>query len=273
MTTSPQRNGRPRVAGARRTPSTSSKRTAARPAIQLANVSETNGQLTLLTTSGVAVLVARQPVAESLRYMMAWLRLSDGVDLPERLGVTSTITGEGATYLARSMALVLANDAARRVCLVDLNWWSPSTWPEDLVDQSGIADVVRGNTPLEHAIISTGNPGLSVLPAGATTPSERPLLGHHPELDKILIELTESFDHVLIDLPAVRATSEALRLAEAARTVIVVVNQGVTPEDQVKATIDQLGGVQLLGLILNRGSTKIPRMIRRRIPGASTLVG
>ena len=37
-------------------------------------------------------------------------------------------------------------------------------------------------------------------------------------------------------------------------------NQRVTPEDQVKAAIEQLSGIPLMGVILNRTSSKVPGM-------------
>ena len=100
-------------------------------------------------------------------------------DLPDRLGFTSAVSGEGASFLSRSLALILANDVARRVCIVDLNWWSPSEWPEE-GEMGGMADVARGMLSVEDALIPTTNPGLSYVPAGATTAAERPLLAHRP---------------------------------------------------------------------------------------------
>ena len=115
MNTSPRQTGRPRSTTARRPASAAPKRAAPRPPIQLAETGATDGSLSLVTESGTVIQLIPVPVAESLRYMMARLRLGDGVDLPERIGVTSALTGEGTTFLARSMALVLSNDAARRV--------------------------------------------------------------------------------------------------------------------------------------------------------------
>jgi Mrp family chromosome partitioning ATPase len=258
----------------RRTPSTTSRRPAAsRGPIQLADSTPTDGRLVLTTETGEVVHEAASPVAESLRYMMGRLRLGDGTDLPERLGITSSIGGEGVTFVARSLALVVANDTGRRVCLVDLNWWAPEPWPGDDGSQPGLADVIRDGLPLDNALIPTGTPGLSFLPPGQAAVAERPLLANSTELDKALVELSETFDHVLIDLPAIRSTSEALRLAESCRSVAVVVTQGVTPEDEVKAVVDELHAINLLGVILNRNSTKIPRVLRRRIPGASSPPG
>jgi Mrp family chromosome partitioning ATPase len=224
--------------------------------------------LTLLDAAGVSVHVTPAPVTESLRYMLARMRLGDAGELPERLGLTSAISGEGVTFLARSLALVVANDTGRQVCLVDLNWWAPPSPLGYLANASGVAQVIQGTLSLENAIVSTGNPNLWVLPAGPTAISERPQLVHGPELEKILVTLSETFDHVVLDLPAIAATSESLMLAETSRSLAVVVSHGVTPEGEVKSALEHLSGVTVVGVILNRSSSKVPRFIRRRLTGA-----
>src|SRR5215218_5215397 len=110
-----------------------------------------DGELTLVDEAGEAVHVALPPVTESLRYMLARLRL-DEIELPVRVGLTSAITGEGVTYITRSLALVLTNDAARNVCLVDLNWADPAEWSGG-VPEAGLAEVIRDSLPLEQAFL------------------------------------------------------------------------------------------------------------------------
>jgi len=217
----------------------------------------------LLSEMGQVLHVATPPVTEAIRYMLARLRL-DGADLPDRLGITSAIRGEGVTFVTRSLALVLTSDAARNVCIVDLNWAAPSAWVSG-TPELGVAEIIRDELPYKDALITTGNAGLTILPAGTATVAERPALANSPELERMLSELGESFDHVLLDLPAVHATSEALTLAEYSSALAVVVNQGVTPESQVKSALEQLAGVTMLGIILNRATSKIPRIVRRRM--------
>jgi Mrp family chromosome partitioning ATPase len=224
-----------------------------------------DGELMLLGEMGEVIHVATPPVTEAIRYMLARLRL-DNADLPERLGLTSALRGEGVTFVTRSLALVLTSDAARNVCIVDLNWASPSDWI-DGPPPVGVADVLRDGLPLDQAFVTTGNHGLSFLPAGVATVADRPVLANSTELEAMLNELGGRFHHVLLDLPAVHATSEALTLAEYSSAVALVVNQGVTPESQVKSALDQLAGVPMTGLILNRATSKIPRLVRRRMTG------
>ncbi len=268
MTTSPQRTGRathsPR---SRRATSGASPASARSADISLDRIAGADGRLTLLDEAGEIIQVAPAPVTESLRYMLARLRLGDGGELPERLGLTSAIRGEGVTFISRALAMVLTNDAAKRVCVVDLNWWAPSNWPTDET-QLGVADILRDGVDLDQAMVATGNPGLHLLPAGATTPTERPTLARSAELDKLFVALSEEVDHVIVDLPAVHATSEALTLAENCRSIAMVVGQGITPDSQVKSALDELKGISILGVILNRSYSKIPRIVRNRIPGA-----
>jgi Mrp family chromosome partitioning ATPase len=198
--------------------------------------------------------------------MLARLRIGDGSELPERVGITSAVSGEGVTYICRSLALVLNNDANKRVCVVDLNWSSPSQWPD--AGRPGVAQVLEGVASLDDVLVPSGNAGLTFLPSGTTSVFDRPLLANNPRLDKVFLELADNFDHVLLDLPAVQATSEALTLAERAGAVAVVVSQGVAPESQVRDALDELHGVKVLGVILNRASSRVPAVIRRLLPGA-----
>jgi tyrosine-protein kinase Etk/Wzc len=265
MTTTPRGSGqssRPTVRRAR----TSDTGRPAGSGSTLDRIAGPDGRLSMLDDAGAVVQVAAPAVTESLRYMLARLRLGDHDELPDRLGVTSAISGEGVTFVTRSLALVLTTDVAKRVCIVDLNWWSPSDWPGENVP--GVADVVRDGMPLKQALHFTGNPGLHVLPAGATSVAERPALARSAELGKMLDELSEEFEHVLLDLPAVHATSDALLLAENCPSLALVVGQSVTPDSEVKSAIEQIEGVPLLGVILNRSYSKIPRLIRNRFPGA-----
>jgi Mrp family chromosome partitioning ATPase len=226
-----------------------------------------DGGLALLSEDGEIVQVASRAVTASLRSMVARTRLSDGGGFPDLLGLTSALSGEGVTFLCRSLAVVLANDAGKRVCIADLNWARPSEFGGAGVSV-GIADVIRGTVPLEAAVTATGNPGVSMLPAGLTSVSERPVLAASSGLGAALSLLSASYDHVLLDLPAVRASSEALTLAEQAGILAFVVRQGVTPEGVVKSTLDELSGIPVLGVILNRASSKVPSVLLRRIPEA-----
>ena len=64
--------------------------------------------------------------------------------------------------------------------------------------------------------------------------SERPLLARSGDLDTLLDSLCDRFDHLILDLPALRTTSDSVTLAERAGALILVVHHGVTLEAEVR---------------------------------------
>ena len=81
----------------------------------------------------------------------------------------------------------------------------------------------------------------------------------------VLDELEQRFDHLLLDLPPVLATSEAMNLSQFADSYVLVVRQGATTEGQVEAALEEMQGGDVLGVILNRFDSNIPRRIRRLV--------
>ena len=141
--------------------------------------------------------------------MIARVRVGDGSDLPKRIGVTSSISGEGVTFIARTLALLLTHDSRKSVCLVDLNWWSPPSNAGEF-GAAGLAEVINDGVDLNSVLVETGNPGLTLLSAGTASLSDRPLLSNSVELDRILTDLEEQYDHLVLDLPAVDASADSL---------------------------------------------------------------
>jgi Mrp family chromosome partitioning ATPase len=222
--------------------------------------------LILVDGYGAAVQLIPPAVVESMRAMIARVRVGDGSDLPKRIGVTSSIPGEGVTFIARTLALLLTHDTRKSVCLVDLNWWSPPGSGGDY-GVAGLAEVINDGVELSSVLVETGNPGLTLLSAGVAALSDRPLLSNSVELDRILADLEEQFDHLVLDLPAVSASADSLTLAHKANAVLFVIHHGVTPEADAKDAVDQLQGVPILGALLNRSTSKVPAFIRRRVAG------
>src|SRR3954454_19745865 len=108
MTTSPQPAGRvTRAPRARRAAGTTGSTATRKPDIASDRNTPTDGSLSLVDETGEIIQVTPAPVVESLRYMLARLRLGDAGELPDRLGITSAIRGEGVTFLSRALALVL----------------------------------------------------------------------------------------------------------------------------------------------------------------------
>jgi tyrosine-protein kinase Etk/Wzc len=147
-----------------------------------------------------------------------------------------------------------------------MNWWSPPANAGEY-GAAGLAEVINDGVELSSVLVKTGNPGLTLLSAGVASLSDRPLLSNSVELERILTDLEEEYDHLVLDLPAVSAPADSITLAHKANAVLFVISHGVTPDADAKDAVEQLQGVPILGALLNRSTSKVPAVIRRRVAG------
>lgn len=210
--------------------------------------------LEITNSHGITIHRVPEAVAERVRYLIARVQLNDPTGLPSRLAVTSALSGEGVTYVARTFAAAVAHDLGRRVCLVDLDWSSAAEGP-------GIADVVAGAADLDDVIESVDRSGLALVGPGRVEPSGRAALVRSGDLDAVIDDLATRFDHLVLEFPPVLATADALTLMRTCDTYLFVVHQGVTTGSVARSALRQLDGAICLGVVLNRSSSRIPRWL------------
>jgi len=71
------------------------------------------------------------------------------------------------------------------------------------------------------------------------------------------------FDIIILDIPSVNGHSEVLPLCKYGDAYMLVVAQGVTPADQIRAALDDLGTERLAGVVLNRTANDAPTWLSR----------
>lgn len=200
-----------------------------------------------------------------LRHMLT--RLNRSGTMTPRLALVAALRQEGVTYLSRAIAAVLANDLKRRVCVVELNWWWPAPAPAAPVVAGGLAAVVRGLATLDDVTVRTNWPHLSLIPSISTVPAaERPVLARNPALRELIEQLSARYDHLILDVPAVLATSDAIALASLGTGCAMVVQQGATPVNNVRSALDDVDHLPILGVILNQVQIATPAIVQRFLP-------
>jgi receptor protein-tyrosine kinase len=212
-------------------------------------------------------------MANSLRFFLAHLQQSDEVP-QQSIAITSALEGEGVTSVSRGLAALLGHDLDLSVCLLETNWWvsaedggDPKWWQtfgeDPLSERPGLSGVLNGTCSLDFALLPTSDPRLTVLPSGRLPVAHRPAAASSNAFTDVVELLTKRFDAVVIDAPPVLKASEATTIVRHAEAVALVVRQGVTTEQQVKLAIEELEGTELLGVILNRTSTRLPGFVQR----------
>jgi len=204
-------------------------------------------------------------VLENMRMMVARIRRSE--EFPKRLSIVSTLSGEGVTSVALGICGTLANDYKAKVCLVDLNWYSPAKLVCEDTDCLGIADILEKNIPLEEVIKPAGDSGLYILPAGILEEYKRPVVARSKGLKELIDTLEGLFDHLILDIPALLTTSDSGTLAAYGKSCCMVIQQGITSIEDVKMGLDDISHLPILGVVINRVTINTPNRLVKLLGG------
>lgn len=198
----------------------------------------------------------RSTVAEACRAIRTNL-LFAGAERPLRtILLTSSLPREGKTLCCVSLGTVLAKSGARTV-IVDCDLRRPRVARAlGLREGPGLTSVLVGEASLSEALHDTPVDNLSVLASGPIPPNPAELLnGHH--FRRLLAELAERFDRVLIDSPPAVPVTDPAILSTSVDGVVMVVRHAVTHRDAARraaAHIQDVGG-EIVGVVLNEIDT------------------
>jgi receptor protein-tyrosine kinase len=195
--------------------------------------------------------------AEAFRKLRTNLQFV-AVDNPPRVVlVTSALPNEGKSVTALNIASALA-EADHDVVLVDGDMRRPTVDRlTGLVGAVGLSTVLSGQIGLSDALQKTSVPNLTVLASGAIPPNPSELLGTL-SAKRVLDDLRQSFEYVIIDSSPLLAVTDAAILAAAADGVLIIARYGKTKHGQLSYAVRSLGdvGAKLLGAVLTMTPTR-----------------
>lgn len=193
--------------------------------------------------------------ADAYRSLRASLRFATrGEDTVRVLGVTSAIASEGKTSTNLNIALACAA-AGERVLLVDCDLRRPSVHRYlDFEQSPGLGEslATEGGPSWRESVRAVPGFGLDVLPAGRSASSSSDLLADSPRLDAFLKEVSGQYDLVILDLPPVLATSDALAVAGRLDAVVLLYRSEGAPAGALRLATGKLrrSGAKVVGAVL-----------------------
>ena len=217
----------------------------------LAGITEHAGRLV-----GAAPSVMEGTGAEAFRKLRTNLQFA-GVNRPMRsIVVTSASAGEGKSTVALNLAMTIAK-GGQKVILVDADLRLPSVAAATGIEGGiGLTTVLVGTSSLDESIQHWSDDGLALLASGPLPPNPSELLGS-AAMSRVLEELKEKFDLIIIDSPPVLPVTDASVLTRVTDSVLLVVGTKKVSQHSLAKAIDQLNFVDanILGVVQNR----IPR--------------
>jgi len=191
-------------------------------------------------------------VAEAARSIRTNLMFMNPDQPLRRLLVTSAGPSEGKTTVACSLAIAFAQ-AGQRVCLVDADLRRPRLHHIfDRHGDSGLTNVLVGESTLDVVAKPTGIENLFSVPAGPTPPNPADMLGSE-RFRLVLAELAARFDRVVIDSPPVVAVTDSVVLSTLVDGTVFVARAFLTARHLSAQGLRALRdvGAPVAGVVLN----------------------
>ena len=196
--------------------------------------------------------------AEAVRSTYSELRSLPRNYLPQTVMVTSPLPGDGKSTVSLSLAAA-AIAMGDKAVLVDLDLRRPGLLQklQGELDTPDIVDVINGRVELDNILenhtarpLLEGPQGLTeVEPTGRIVllSAKRPVrdpaaILTAARLNALILQLREKFDLIVINAPATLAVRDARAMCDLADHTVVVSRWGKTTIDQMKATLESLGG-------------------------------
>jgi len=184
----------------------------------------------LVIGNGKRTFIAEQ--FRNLRTTLPYIGLNGG---RKRLQVTSTVSGEGKSFIVANLGIGLAL-AGRKVVVMEFDLNNPTLSDKLNVTEigKGLSDYLTGEAETDEIIHRTAvHENLFVVPAGwlPENPSELIMSERVPEL---LTHLSDIFDYIIIDTAPVGLLSDAYVLSSYCDATLYVVRHKHTRKESIQ---------------------------------------
>lgn len=204
----------------------------------------------------------KSPVSETFRTLRTNIQFMNTNNKLKTLLITSTVQGEGKSWVAANLAITFAQ-AGKRVVLIDSDMrkgrqytiFEVSPKPGLSNYLSGI-DINTGETTdddLANYIQETEIPNLYIIPAGNIPPNPSELLVS-VKMVRLLDQLKELCDIVIIDGTPCKLVTDSMIISRLVDSTVLVASHKNTKKDdlqKIATNIQNVGG-KIAGVVLNK---------------------
>jgi tyrosine-protein kinase Etk/Wzc len=206
----------------------------------IAEVGHNLGEKSVLVEAG-----SKNVLAEQFRNLRTNLQFLLPNPNEKVILLTSTMSGEGKSFIASNLASTLAI-SNKKVLLIELDLRKPKISKIfNITSPLGFSNYIIGQAELKDVIIPSGvHDSLFILPSGPIPPNPAELL-MTSRMSSMIKELRQHFDYIIIDTAPVGLVTDAQILGGYVDATLYVVRQEYTFKQQIGLIDDLYKGKKL----------------------------
>lgn len=189
---------------------------------------------------------------ESLRSMRTAIHFALSSARNNLITISGPAPEVGKSFISTNLATILAQ-SDKRVLIIDADLRRSYLHKYFNLDtQPGLTELLNGQQSLETVIRHTEVPGLSVISRGKSPANPSELLSSN-QFKNLLEQMSEKFDHVIIDTPPVLAVTDGIIISQYTGVNLVIARYAKTQMKELELTLNRFeqAGVKVNGFILN----------------------
>ena len=211
-------------------------------------------------TNNIDLIVEKKPksvTSENIRTLRANLQFSSIDNELKTILVTSTLPGEGKSYISANLATSFAQ-AGKKVLVIDCDLRKGRQHRIfNTSSKRGLSNLLISDKSYKEYISQTKIENLFVIPRGVVPPNPSELLGSKKNV-QLINDLKKYFDIIILDGAPVTGISDSLILSSFVDKVLIVSSINHTPKTELKNTKKALEnvGANIAGLVINNINSK-----------------
>lgn len=191
-------------------------------------------------------------VTETFRSIHSALKLNDESRNAKIILATSTLPGEGKSFVSSNLSLTFANHGEKTL-LIDADLRLPNVARSlQLENDFGLLDHIEKGVALDEVIIKEVYPNLDVLPSGGKSKNPTQVL-NSAQLEAMFADLRDRYDRIVVDSPPLAAVSDALNLLPLVDGTLYIIKFNTVKRKTAVVNVRRLweSNTPVFGAILN----------------------
>ena len=191
-------------------------------------------------------------VTETFRSIHSALKLSDQSKNAKIILTTSTVPGEGKSFVSSNLSLTFANHGEKTL-LLDCDLRLPNVARSlQIENELGLLDHVEKEVSLDEVITKEVYPNLDVLSTGGKSKNPTQVL-NSAQFEAMFAVLRDRYDRIVVDSPPLAAVSDALNLLPMVDGIMYVIKFNTVKRKTAAVNVRRLweSNTPVYGAILN----------------------